>query len=76
VPSPSTFWQVSANFDDPAKAIATNGRSPRALRKSIMMVWDVSCELMLRFNDIVIMIIVMSGDVDLGGKDPLYSQDG
>lgn len=41
-----------------------------------MMVWDVSCELMLRFNDIVIMIIVMSGDVDLGGKDPLYSQDG
>jgi hypothetical protein len=33
------FSQVSANFEEPAKAIATKGRSPRALRKSMMIFW-------------------------------------
>ena len=35
-----------------------------------MMVCGASCELMLRLNDIVFMIIVMSEDVDLGVKTP------
>jgi hypothetical protein len=36
----------------------------------MMMVCDASCELMLRLNGIVFMIIVMSEDVDLGVKTP------
>jgi hypothetical protein len=43
----------------------------------MVVFWDVSCGLMFGFNGIVIMVIVMSEDVDLGVKDlPLYSQDG
>jgi hypothetical protein len=38
VPSPSIYWHVLANFDEPAKATATKGRSPKALRKSIVTV--------------------------------------
>lgn len=38
VPSPSMSWHVLANFEEPAKAMATKGRSPRALRKSIVTV--------------------------------------